>query len=221
MSEKIIYNFSNEPTGTHMLLLDEVKYGSKVLDVGCAGGYLGEYLINQKRCEVWGIEPNNQDAGIAKTKNYKIVISKKIEEAISGIEFLDQSFDFILLADVLEHLSKPEELLSEIKKKLKPEGKILISLPNIAHYSIRINLLLGRWDMKDVGIMDKMHLHFYTLKTAKDLIKDAGLNIEKIRPRGDLERWFRMLGAERFGKIILNLWQEFFAIQFIFVTKLK
>lgn len=221
MPEKIIYNFSNEPTGTHMLLLDEVKNGSKVLDIGCAGGYLGEYLINEKKCEVWGIEPNNQDAGIAKTKNYKIVISKKIEEAINDSEFLDQSFDFILLADVLEHLSKPEELLSEIKKNLKPGGKILISLPNVAHYSARINLLLGVWDMKDAGIMDKTHLHFYTLKTAKDLIKNADLNIEKIRPRGDLERWFRRLGAERFGKTILNLWSEFFAIQFIFVTKLK
>jgi len=219
MSEKIIYNFSNEPTGVHRLFLDEITINSAVLDVGCATGYLGEHLVKDKKCKVWGIEPDISAANVARTNGYSEVINKKIEEAVNDEKIIGEKFDFIIIGDVLEHLVDPKAVLVKIKKFLKESGKILISLPNIAHYSIRFNLLIGRWDMTDSGIMDRTHLHFYTLKTAKQFANNSGLMIEKMRPRGDLERWFRKFGMEKFGKLILFLWPEFFAIQFIFVAK--
>lgn len=219
MSEKIIYNFSNEPTGIHRLFLNEITNDSTVLDVGCATGYLGERLIQDKNCKVWGIEPDFNAANIAKTKGYENIINKRIEEAVNDEKITGKKFDFIIIGDVLEHLVNPEAILIEIKKFLKENGKILVSLPNIAHYSVRFNLLAGKWDMLDGGIMDKTHLHFYTLKTAKELLENSGWKIDGVRPRGDTERWFRKLGIEAFGKFLLYIWPELWAVQFIFVLK--
>lgn len=218
MPEKIIYNFSNEPTGTHMLLINEISDGSKILDVGCASGYLGEYLINEKKCEVWGIEPDVLSYNQALDKGYKKIINKGVESALNDI--VGEKFDFILAGDMFEHLVAPETILLKLKDYLS-DGKIALSLPNVAHYSIRCKLLFGKWDMQKTGILDSTHLHFYTLKTAKELLKESGWKIERVRPRGDLERWFRKIGMERIGKLILFFWPEFFAIQFIFIVKVK
>jgi 2-polyprenyl-3-methyl-5-hydroxy-6-metoxy-1,4-benzoquinol methylase len=68
VEKKFIYIFSKEPTGTHMLLLNHVRPGSKVLDVGCAIGYLGEYLATEKQCEVWGIESDRESFEVAQAK---------------------------------------------------------------------------------------------------------------------------------------------------------
>ncbi len=216
MSEKVKYNFSDDPSGVHMVILDEIRNNSTVLDIGCASGYMGEFLIKEKGCKVWGIEPDTDFAARAKNSGYDVVINKGVDEGLKDIE---AQFEYIIMADVLEHLVEPERVLKNAKKFLKPGGRIFISLPNIAHYSIRLKLLLGKWEMQDWGILDKTHLHFYTLDSAKKLLEDAGLKVEKLRPRGDLERWFRGFGLEKIGKKILFFWPEIFAVQFVFITK--
>lgn len=217
MQEKIKYNFSNDPTGIHMLILGEVDKSSKVLDIGCASGYMGEYLSKEKNCDVFGIEPNFKSFEIAKDKGYKIILNKNIEEALKGEELKNEKFDYIILADVLEHVVSPEKVLDGIKRFLKDDGRIIISLPNVAHYSVRLSLFFGKFDMKETGVMDKTHLHFYTLKSAKKLLEN--FEIEKIRPRGDLERWFGKFYLGFVGKKILFLFKKFFAVQFIFLIK--
>lgn len=221
MIKEFIYNFSDEPAGTHMLLLNQVAPSSKVLDIGCAAGYLGQYLAIEKQCQMWGIEPDKGAAEAAKQNNYKFLLNKSIEEALVDPVLAGQRFDYILLGDVLEHLLYPERILELLKIFIQDNGRLLISLPNVAHYSIRFSLLRGKWNMKDSGIMDRTHLHFYTLKTAVGLLEERGWKIETIRPRGDLERWFRKIGLEKLGKKILFLFPEFFSVQFIFSAQLK
>jgi len=86
-------------------------------------------------------------------------------------------FDAIVFGDVLEHLRNPRSVLEQLSKLLKPGGRILISLPNVANIWVRLNLLFGRFNYTRVGIFDESHLRFFTLKTAKELAADAGLDV--------------------------------------------
>ncbi len=219
MENNLVYKISLEPTGTHMLLADNIVPGSKVLDVGCADGYMGEFLIKHKNCEVWGIEPFPESFTLAQNKGYVFISNNQIEIALQEEKLKNEQFDFILIGDVLEHLVFPDQVLRDLKKLLKPNGVLVVSLPNVGHYSIRRNLLMGKWDMTESGIMDRTHLHFFTLKTAVELLEKNGWKIQSMRPRGDLERWFRKIGLEKFGKKALYLFPELFSIQFVFTAK--
>jgi len=221
MENNLVYKISLEPTGTHMLLADNIAPHSKVLDIGCADGYMGEYLIKHKNCELWGIEPFPESFALVQDKGYVFISNNQIENALLEEKLKNEQFDFILIGDVLEHLVFPGQVLCDLKKFLKPNGVMVVSLPNVGHYSIRRNLLLGKWDMTESGIMDRTHLHFFTLKTAVELLEKNGLVVQHVRPRGDLERWFRKIGLEKFGKKILYLFPEFFSIQFVFTAKVS
>jgi 2-polyprenyl-3-methyl-5-hydroxy-6-metoxy-1,4-benzoquinol methylase len=88
-------------------------------------------------------------------------------------------FDAIVYGDVLEHLIDPRRVLVELDRALGPEGFVVISVPNIAHLYIRLLLLLGRFDYIDRGILDDSHLRFFTARSLRALIADAGLTIER------------------------------------------
>lgn len=221
MQEKMIYNFSTEKTGTHMLLLAEVPEGNRVLDVGCASGYLGNYLIREKRCEVWGIEPDYISSEEARAHGYKAVLNRSVEEALREPILANEQFDVILIGDVLEHLVKPEQLLQDLKPFLKPGGRLVLSLPNVAHYSVRFGLLAGNWEMTETGILDRTHLHFFTRSSAEAMFAAAGWRVETVRPRGDLERWLRRLGLEGAGRSLLFMLAGFFAVQYVFTLRLN
>jgi SAM-dependent methyltransferase len=88
---------------------------------------------------------------------------------------LDARFDYVLLADVLEHLQHPERVVAWTLRYLKPDGRLLISVPNVAHLYVRWKLLWGAFDYQDRGILDRTHLRFFTRKTFAAFIEDCGL----------------------------------------------
>lgn len=203
-----------------MLLLNEIKEKTKVLEVGTASGYLGEYLIHEKGCEVWGIEPMKELYTDALPIGYAKLFNKTGEEIIRDNDLEGQLFDHVLLGDVLEHMTHPHEVLKNLRKYLKPEGTCVISLPNVAHYSIRWQLLWGGWDMTDSGIMDRTHMVFFTRKTMREMIEGAGFEILLDRPSaGYIERFLRR--AAHFGRRVLFAFPELCAVQFIFTAKPK
>jgi 2-polyprenyl-3-methyl-5-hydroxy-6-metoxy-1,4-benzoquinol methylase len=212
------YNFDPAPYSTHMLLVQEIPVESRVLEVGTASGYIGDFLIKQKKCEVWGVEPVKDLYEDALHFSYKKLWNCTVEEFVS--EFSEaELFDVILLGDVLEHIDYPEKVLRALKKYLKPNGFFVISMPNIAHYSIRFNLFFGKWEMSDSGILDRTHLRFYTIESAKKMIESAGLRVEQIRPSaGGMERFGinKLLGV---GQKLLFFWPTLFAYQFIYIVK--
>ena len=162
---------------------DNIASGSTVLDVGCSTGFLGMHLKNGKNCRVVGIENDVAAIRVAKGRLDK-VIDFDLEKDNSSKLKLRREFDYVILADVLEHLCEPEMIVRNFSKFLKPDGKIIISLPNVAHPLVRLNLLLGKWDYTDIGIMDRTHVKFYTHKTAKNLIEKCGLRILGEFPAG-------------------------------------
>ncbi len=172
VTKTYIQNGLKYPYGSHSTIKRIIGNGKKVLDVGCAGGQLGEICDGNI---FYGVE-GNEEALKEASKVYKEV--KLIDlNSIPQKEIFDIKFDYIVFADVLEHLLYPDKILNYFKKYLKNDGIIIVSLPNIALWRVRLNLLLGKFDYTDYGVMDRTHLHLYTFKTSKELIESSGLKV--------------------------------------------
>lgn len=214
------YKFDPDPFNTHMLLINEVPVASKVLEIGSASGYMGDYLFQEKKCELWGVEPFcenlEKETEVKYNKFFKITVEELVNSKLAPLAY----FDVIFIADVLEHLVSPEEALTKLKKYLKEDGIFVISLPNIAHYSIRWSLLRGRFDMQDAGILDRTHLKFYTKESAVKMFESLGFKIIKVRPSGGYLERFGKRKLFKIGKKVLFAFPNLFSFQFIFVIKI-
>jgi O-antigen biosynthesis protein len=144
----------------------------RILDVGCAAGMVGAGLKARQGAEVWGIECDPRAAAAAR-KQLDRVVQAPVEQALAQLP--DGHFDSIVLADVLEHLADPAAVLAGLCQKLSPAGELVVSLPNVAHWSVLQGLLEGSWDYQDAGILDRTHLKFFTRKSALALFAGAGL----------------------------------------------
>ena len=152
----------------------------KVLDVGCATGLFGEAVRHHLgRCQVFGIELNPRAAEQARTVLHEVVTGD-IEETKLPESFRD--FDCIVCGDVLEHLRDPEAVLRRLGERLAPEGRIVISIPNVQFYEVIAMLASGNWTYTHAGILDETHRHFYTKTDLEELIRRAGLECRTIEP---------------------------------------
>ncbi|MDI1353237.1 MAG: class I SAM-dependent methyltransferase [bacterium] len=150
-----------------------------VLDAGCGRGILGE-KIKTLGFTVWGIE-NNPIALQAAQKNIDHVIAADITDITKlDDELKNKQFDYIIFSDILEHIADPLMLLKNYRKFCHAHTNVLVSLPNVANWQIRLSLLLGQFNYKDSGVMDRTHLRFFTFKTAKCLLTEAGYTINQI-----------------------------------------
>ena len=160
------------------ILYDLVQDGSRVLDIGCSSGNFGEVLIEEKNCEVVGIDISKEDIKKAEKKLSK---AKELDVERDDLKEFGK-FDVIVLADVLEHLVGPVKVLDKLKKNLKPTGKILFSIPNMAHISTRLRLLEGEFRYTPTGILDNTHLHYYDEDEVLRIFTEAKLKIIEMRP---------------------------------------
>jgi SAM-dependent methyltransferase len=102
---------------------------------------------------------------------------------VGDVETLDLavepgSFDVILCADVLEHLRDPESFLRRIRASLHAGGRLVLSTPNIANWSIRLSLLAGRFRYTERGILDRTHTHLFTRRSLMECLDSAGYRID-------------------------------------------
>jgi SAM-dependent methyltransferase len=156
-------------------LVDDAKRPLRILDVGSADGYLGA-LLKERGHFVAGVE---REPGLA--EQARPIYDRFYEVDVDGFDFSERDeYDLIIFADVLEHLRDPAAVLRRCHGSLKRDGKIIISVPNVANLVVRLSLLFGRFDYCDLGILDRTHLRFFTLKTLTSLLKDCGLQIGRI-----------------------------------------
>ncbi len=164
---------------THTRILNLVGRGKKVLEVGCATGYMTRYLREELDCRVSCIEIDPDAAEKAGAFSEKIVIGD-IEELDCTQTLGMNRFDVIILADVLEHLKDPGRVLMRLRNYLAPEGFLLISVPNGAHGSLALEVLDGRWKYREEGLLDRSHLHFFDRDTMSALLDATGFHISRL-----------------------------------------
>lgn len=158
---------------SHRLVLAAVPDGARVLDVGCSTGYLAA-VLRERGCTVVGLEADPAAAERARA-HCEAVVAGDVESAATRAQAEAHApFDVVLCADVLEHLRDPEEVLAWLGTLLGDGGRAIVSLPNIAHWTARRELLRGRFPQADHGLFDRTHLRFFTRATARDLAARAG-----------------------------------------------
>lgn len=213
-------NFNPESLSQHnidRMALEEVPRNSFVLDVGCATGFMGKYLKDKKKCEVVGLEKRKEEAHQAEKILNNVVIGD-IENALVAKDILkvtkNKKFDVVLATSLIEHVAKPDEAIKTMMRLLKPHGRLVITTPNIAHWSIRLSLVKGNFDYSEYGILDTTHLHFFTLKTFKELFEKNGLQVKKVRI--DAEGG----GFPRLSLMLAPFFPGIFAYQILIVASL-
>jgi 2-polyprenyl-3-methyl-5-hydroxy-6-metoxy-1,4-benzoquinol methylase len=169
----------DNPNNSQTQLIHLVGHDKTVLDVGCAGGDTARALI-ARGCRVSGVDVDAAAAEPARGILDDLVLADIDETPLSTL-FKAESFDAVIFGDVLEHLVDPSAALSDAVSLLRPEGKVLVSIPNVAHGALRLALLGGRWDYTDKGLLDRTHLRFFTLEAVCELLEEAGLAIEVLR----------------------------------------
>ena len=154
----------------------------KILDLGCGAGDNAKALLELGNT-VDGITLSEEEADIVK-KFLRNVFVYNLENGLP--EAVTEKYDVVVLSHVLEHICYPGKLLQDIKKIVHAESRIIIALPNIMNYKSRIQLLLGNFDYKDAGVWDYTHFRWYTVKSAKQLMKDNGYEIVYADVAGEL-----------------------------------
>ena len=207
----------------HGLVAAFVPNGSRVLDIGCGFGQIASRL-QQRGCRITGVEPDPARRAVAAEFCERVMDG--VAEGLDQLDLEPASFDAILFADVLEHLVNPWAALRDVQRFLKPEGRTVISIPNIANFGVRVNLLKGEFEYQDFGIYDRTHLRFFTRATAEELVQSAGLHVvqrgytSNLTETGLYRRTFGRVKslhqtAQRFDYWLTYRKPELFAVQFI------
>jgi 2-polyprenyl-3-methyl-5-hydroxy-6-metoxy-1,4-benzoquinol methylase len=158
--------------------LDLIPDGQRVLEIGTAAGHVTRALA-EKGCPVVGVEMDVKQAAQAAPFCRRLVVGN-IEELDLDQEVPDV-FDVVLCGDVLEHLQDPGAVLQKLLRRLAPNGYLVVSIPNIAHASVRLSLLGGQFGYTPCGLLDATHLRFFTLASIVGLFNDNGLKIWDLR----------------------------------------
>ncbi len=201
----------------HRLLVDAVPPGSRVLDVGCSTGYLAAVLA-ATGCRTVGVEADPSSAARAQARD---VLSATLVGSVDDPDVRARAaehgpYDAILFGDVLEHLPAPEETLRALAGQLAPDGQVVVSLPNIGHWTARRQLIRGRFPREAHGLFDATHLRWFTRQGAHDLFRDAGLAVtgEAFSP-APLPLQAHVASLARLERLAVRARPELFALQVV------
>ncbi len=157
---------------SHGEILALIGEGERILEFGCAKGELAGEIKQSLNGHVWGIEIDKGAFEIA-SENLEGGVVCDIENYKWENEFEGAFFDTLLFADVLEHLRDPAGAIKRALPLLKDDGKIIFSVPNIAHSDIIIKLLNNRFDYTDIGLLDNTHIHFFARENLLPFCEDS------------------------------------------------
>lgn len=212
----------DEPNSAHVREIEMIGADKKVVDFGCSTGMVGQAL-KERGCTVTGIEVDPEAAKVAEGVCDRVIVadldSLDVSEALGGA-----TFDVALFGDVIEHLKDPRRLLADVRGLLAPGGYIVLSVPNVAHASIRLALLKGRFDYEDTGILDDTHLKYYTRSSIGDLLESCGYMVEvmdwtEVKVSAEqLHEALDPLGLANLNEVV-KAFSEWEAVAFQFVIK--
>jgi len=178
----------------HRTLVEEARRYRRVLECGCATGFLSRLIVENGGPDLVGVEFDAEAAAEAGRHCRRVVVAD-----LAGPHWtraVGERFDLVIFGDVLEHLADPAATLRAAREVLEPGGRVLVSLPNVAHWTVRAKMLLGRFDYRATGIMDVTHLRFYTRRSALAMFASAGYRAA----------WFKPIFHGRFTTRARPLW---------------
>lgn len=146
---------------------------ARILDVGCGNG-ANLQLLAERGHQAVGLTLSHSEAEIVRKRGFECVV---LDVTASESPFPQESFDAILFSHVLEHTPWPQQVLTDNIKLLRPGGFVAVALPNILQVKQRWNLLRGRFEYTETGLMDRTHLRFFDFNTARALVEAAGIEV--------------------------------------------
>jgi len=204
MTDTNLYDIKSEHyyTCEREEMLAFVPVGAKtILDIGCGDGSFAGILKARNQAEVWGVELMQVSGEKAIPKLDKLMVGE-VEQYIN--ELPDNYFDAITCNDVLEHILEAENLLLQLKSKLKSGGVLVSSIPNMRYLNNLIHVLFEKdFRYEESGIRDQTHVRFYTQKSIIAMFERTGYKVEKsvgINPTKSMRYYiYRMLLPFIFG----------------------
>lgn len=193
-----------------------------ILDVGCAAGRLGEDIIKAKHPDSYvGIELVPAIAQQARQRLTE-VIEGNAEQILPTIDA--ETFDWVIMADILEHTIDPWRFMLEIRRILRPGGKLLVSIPNVRNLGVIFDLVCrGRWTYQPFGIMDRGHLRFFTRRTIHELLMQNHFEVEYCcsNRRNRWKRWRGKTIARILAFLLFqpSSYEEFITVQWLIVAR--
>jgi 2-polyprenyl-3-methyl-5-hydroxy-6-metoxy-1,4-benzoquinol methylase len=179
-------------------LLRGLPGGLNVLDVGCGSGVHGAELKRIYGHRVVGVDLSETSIRKATARLAEAYVADVTKPELYPFSS-GRRFDVIVFSDILEHLYDPLDVLTRHYRLLAPGGKVLISLPNIAIWNVRLALLAGRFEYQDTGTLDRTHVRFYTRRTFRQFTSEAGLDVKRSRVTPGIVRAFVPLIKKAYG----------------------
>jgi SAM-dependent methyltransferase len=211
----IHYTLKHSGSGSHAQIIGAIEAGSQVLDLGCSNGLLARPLL-EKNVRVTGVDAGPGEKLASELADYyQRDLELPLELPYGRV------FDYVVCADVVEHLKNRTQLLRGARRYLKPDGRLIISTPNIALWFYRLSLLVGRFEYGPRGVLDETHVHLYTGATFRREIERAGFTVLRRRVTSlpfeivfeSTGRSRLIRGIESFYHFLARLWPSMFAYQ--------
>lgn len=169
----------NNRNSSHTLILEQIKPKSFVLEMGCATGYMTKYMKEKLGCIVDVIEKDAEAIKQAAQYARGVYCCDIDTDGWFSHYKIDGNYDYILFADVLEHLKEPGKVLERAVTLLKDDGQVIISIPNICHNDILLQMFYNHWNYTGLGLLDNTHLRFWGRSELETLVNSKGLMVDK------------------------------------------
>jgi methionine biosynthesis protein MetW len=216
----LVYPWKASPYSSHSALLrlfPREGHGHSVLDLGCGNGHLASALAARG----FGVTGVERAGGYG--PDFPAAVELIEQDLDQGLPRIYQQFDYVICADILEHLRHPEQLLQELRGVLRPGARIAASLPNSGNIYFRCQVALGRFPKHDHGLFDRTHLHFYTWQGWRQIFAESGYRIQSVHVTSvPFERAFAgrrspalLRAAEWLSYGLARMWKKLFAYQFV------
>lgn len=210
---------------SHTQIVKRIPRYARVLELGCGDGSMSRLMRERCQARIIGIDHNPEIVWQAQ-RYCDYVFTEDLDDPGSLDALQGEKFDVITLVDVLEHLKNPQDLLQRLKPLLLDEGQLLFSVPNVAHASVRLELLNGHFDYEKAGILDTTHLRFFTRQSIQALLADEGYTVNEIdytwhdMPDEVIGRYLQSMGLEVTPQALEAFHQpEAVAYQFIIASR--
>jgi methionine biosynthesis protein MetW len=204
-----------EPRESTGLIGSFIPTGARVLDIGCGTGSVSRLIRDHRHATVVGIEPNAERAALCRARGIEVHAGYLTPELLATLGM----FEAIVFADVLEHVANPAALLHLVRPALKANGIVVASMPNVAHWTVRARLLLGRFNYSESGIMDATHLRWFTTKTVRELFVRSGFHVTTLEGSAGLwmkeYQWLPSPLRRRLIPRLARAWPALFACQLV------